>query len=102
MIIPNKLTGNTYILEDHSFDELIKLHYGIDNYEFFVQYEMRNGDSKLFSNITKKFKSNFQKRDYSDFLASKPDINTPAYLFLRDMVIRNILPPGNYIIPVFW
>lgn len=101
MITPMKLIGNTYTLYDNEFDELIKTHYGISDYNFAVLSKSNGDDAQLYYNITKRFKYAFQEREYSDFLASTPDENTRVDLFLRDMVIRNILPPGNFIISVF-
>lgn len=93
------LTGKTYIIESDEFDELIKKYYGID-FVFVAELEAKDDTYYLYKNITKRFKYKWERRDYSDFLTSTPNRYTGVDLFLRDMVMRDILPSGNYIISV--
>ena len=93
------VTEPYYNLDCYEFNDLVKKTYG-HQYDFIADMECGNDTSHTFK-MKKEPLFDFDKDDLAEF------IKTGRYSYLyhtifQDLVNRDILPEGNYIIEVCW
>lgn len=84
----------------HEFEELVEATYG-RKYEFVVDEECSNHSNHSYHNFKKDSLDEWETEDFQKFL----DIGSYQFLsciLLQDLVNKELIPEGNYLITVSW
>jgi hypothetical protein len=84
-------------------EELVQKTYGLKKrWSFVADQELNNDSCQSFDFTEKEELEEFDKADLELFIAKDGFKNWMAPILMQDMVNRDILPLGNYVIEVCW
>lgn len=91
------------IMTDAEFDLLVMSTYGADvRYEFVAAEEAHNYCSYTYNNIERGKELDGWDAGKLDSLKNGKWVGSMAYTLIQDMVNKEVLDPGNYMIEVYW
>lgn len=94
-------TVTYYEMEYPEFDKLVSETLGID-YESVAENEWNNDSSYDFKGIKKEPLDEYDAKRIALHQQGSRTYNLWAYIVLRELVNRDVLPEGDYIIQVCW
>lgn len=91
----------SYIVDYYDFQEFVKEHLGIDNYEFVQDEECSNDSSHRFS-VKEELNGYDKKAAQSILEGEKQRWGFNARAILNALYLKGAIKPGNYTITACW
>lgn len=90
------------VLTDSEFDDLVKVNYpSVNDFSFVADKEGSNDTAYSYYDMKKKDLDKYDQKKVDEF-NSQGYGEFMSYILFQDMVNRDILPEGNYLIEVNW
>ena len=91
-----------WFMDYEDFEKLVQLHYRF-KYDYVADEETNNGEYKFYQDVNGTTFGIWEQEDFDSFLERKGEgEGFKAEALLNDMVKKEILPIGNYLIQTFW
>jgi len=102
MKLPREFKTKTiHSIHYSDWEEFVKKVYKVEKYHFVSMEETRNGTSHSFTASNKPLEK-YDKEDIQRFIDWDGRQKFTAGLLLNDLAANNRIPPGDYIIKVYW
>ena len=86
----------------HEFEDFVKNTYGVDQYDFVQSEEVNNDSCTPYQDIMKCKLEEWDEKRVSNFVKADGNITFIAITLLQDMVNKDVLPEGTFMIDVCW
>lgn len=95
-------TKLTHYVNYNDFEKFVQSTYNVENYEFASSEECSNDTAHTSSNVVKKPLDKWTQGDLDKFINENGNRQYMMHTLLQDMVNRDLIPEGNYVINVSW
>lgn len=95
-------TKTTHHVDCYDFQEFVCEVYGVTGFNFAASEESGNDTSHEFTARAKSDWASYDEDDLAEFKSSNGTRNFVTHLLMDDLVRRELIPTGNYVVRVSW
>jgi hypothetical protein len=89
-------------MDYHEFEMLVKKHFGVTNYNFVATQECSNDTSHRFNIDELEPLNTYDAKSLKEFIDSNGTKSWVNYILFQELINREVLLPGKYLVEVYW